>query len=373
MKIAQYNVSMASEHAYSKEVSRTETLRAWVGDQRPDFESMANPAQGAASSTRVAISEAARQAMLAAAQQQSTATQEQPHAEQVEDVAAIGEDTINDAKLDLLVRIVEALTGRKVRVMDAGEIGKLASADQNLAQANAKAHVSTESAQNQPQGWGVEYDFHEVTHEVEHTAFTAQGEILTADGKRLQFDLTLQMSREYRHETSLSFRAGDAVRKDPLVINFDGTAAQLTDQKFDFDIDADGQADRISFVGASSGFLALDKNGNGSIDDGTELFGAQTGDGFAELALYDEDGNGWIDENDSVFAQLRIWSKDSDGTDQLSTLAARNVGALYLGQVATPFDLKSDQNQQHGQVLSTGLYLSEDGRAGTVQQLDLFV
>src|SRR5690606_39376019 len=86
-------------------------------------------------------------------------------------------------------------------------------------------------------------------YEAEHTAFSATGEILTVDGKRLRFELNMQMSREFYQSTSVSLRAGDAVRKDPLVINFGGNAAELTDQKFDFDIDADGEVDRVSFVG----------------------------------------------------------------------------------------------------------------------------
>lgn len=55
-----------------------------------------------------------------------------------------------------------------------------------------------------------------------------------------------------------------------------------------------------------SGFLALDRNQNGVVDDGSELFGTQSGDGFAHLALYDQDSNGWIDANDPVFDKLRI-------------------------------------------------------------------
>lgn len=371
MKIAQYSISLAGEHAYSKQVNRSETLRAWVGDQRPDFEALETQRQDTPSSSRVAISEAARQALITAAPAADTPAQTDTQAEAVDSVEAVAEETLNDPKLKLLIRIVEALTGKKVQLMDAGDIEKLSSADEKLAQVTKSE--SPARPQEQPQGWGVEYDFHEIIHEKEQASFTASGEILTADGKRLQFDLRLHMSREFRQETSISLRAGDAERKDPLVINFDGSAAELSDQKFDFDIDADGQADRISFVGSASGFLALDRNGNGSIDDGHELFGARTGNGFAELAAYDEDGNGWIDENDSIFAQLLIWTKNGNGEDQLQTLAQRNVGALYLGQVATPFDLKNNQNQQHGQVLSSGVYLSEDGKAGTLQQLDLFV
>src|SRR5699024_10596335 len=126
-------------------------------------------------------------------------------------------------------------------------------------------------------GWGVEYDLHEVHHEVEQTSFDAQGVIKTADGKEITFTYELEMEREFYSETNVSVRAGDAKLKDPLVINFGGTAAQLTLQKFDFDLDADGAKDKVSRVQSGSGFLALDKNGNGAIDDGSELFGAKSG------------------------------------------------------------------------------------------------
>ena len=59
----------------------------------------------------------------------------------------------------------------------------------------------------------------------------------------------------------------------------------VSDMKFKFDIDSDGKVDEISFVGKSSGFLALDKNEDGKINDGSELFGTKSGDGFSDLAL----------------------------------------------------------------------------------------
>lgn len=371
MKIAQYSVGMHSQHTYTKTVSQTETLRAWVGDQRPDFERMGN-GEPTDRSPRVAISDAARQAVAAASADRPDRTDATADTGSTSAIEAVGDDAAHDPKLDLIIRIIEALTGKKIKLMDPSDFGKLSSA---VAAGGTELQKTAGQADEQPprQGWGVEYDYHEKIHESERTSFTAGGEILTADGKRIRFEITLDMSREFYQETAFSFRAGDAVRKDPLVINFEGNAAELTGEKFDFDIDADGEADRISFVSPASGFLALDRNGNGRIDDGRELFGARTGDGFAELAAYDADGNGWIDENDAIFAELRIWTKDSNGADRLSTLAEHNIGALYLGQTATPFDLKDAQYNQHGQILSTGLYLSEDGGAGTIQQLDLFV
>ena len=155
------------------------------------------------------------------------------------------------------------------------------------------AEASSEAAQQAPNRGGIAYDYYESHYESEHTQFQAQGVVHTADGKEIAIDLSLSMSREFLSETRLSIRAGEAL-KDPLVVNFGGTAAELTQRSFSFDIDADGRSDQIAFVKPGSGFLALDKNRDGQINDGKELFGAISGDGFSDLAAYDDDGNHWI-------------------------------------------------------------------------------
>lgn len=130
--------------------------------------------------------------------------------------------------------------------------------------------------------------------------------------------------------------------------------------------------ENISFAGKGSGFLALDKNGDGKINDGSELFGTKSGDGFRDLAEYDEDKNGWIDENDSIFGKLRVWTKDEDGRDYLMDLKQADVGAIYLGNKDTQFSLKDDSNQLNGEIKKTGIYLREsNGTAGTLNHVDL--
>jgi len=120
----------------------------------------------------------------------------------------------------------------------------------------------------------------------------------------MNITVELNMSREFMSRNKIGYRAGDAI--DSLVINFDGSSTDLTQEKFEFDIDVDGRLDSISFVGSGSGFLAIDLNADNVINDGRELLGPQSGDGFDELLKYDEDGNNWIDENDSVYSDLVI-------------------------------------------------------------------
>ena len=142
------------------------------------------------------------------------------------------------------------------------------------------------------------------------------------------------MTRVYVEQTDISLRLGDAVKqkKDPLVINFNGSAAQLTSTKFSFDIDTDGTTENISFAAPGSGFLALDKNHDGKINDGSELFGPASGNGFKELAAYDQDGNQWIDENDAVFSRLKVWSKDGEGKDRTRHASGKWRGGTFSRQ-----------------------------------------
>ncbi len=210
--------------------------------------------------------------------------------------------------------------------------------------------------------------------ESEQTSFSTQGKVVTSDGREISFGVELSMSREFETYYESSQTAQFVTMTDPLVINLDTDMAELSDQKFEFDIDSDGVMDHISGLGGGSGYLALDKNGDGVINDGSELFGTKSGDGFRDLAQYDEDGNGWIDENDEIFSKLLIWSKDADGNDELYHLQEKGVGAICLQKVQTDFSLNSlKDNQTNGQIRSTGVFLYENGNAGTMQQLDLAI
>lgn len=209
--------------------------------------------------------------------------------------------------------------------------------------------------------------------ETEHTAYEAKGVAKTADGREISFGVTVEMSRGFcqRYET---LTQETLTLCDPLVINLDSNTASVSDMKFLFDLDADGKEEEMSFAGKGSGFIALDRNGDGKINDGSELFGTKSGDGFADLAAYDEDGNGWIDEADSIYKDLRIWTKDENGNDILMDLKSADVGALYLGNASTEFSLNDmETNKTNGVIRSTGVYLKESGGVGTMQHVDLAV
>lgn len=217
-----------------------------------------------------------------------------------------------------------------------------------------------------------EYDYY---GEYESTLFETTGKVVTADGREIDFNVNVSMTRSF--ETAM-MSGMDIVAEpvanfvDPLVINLDNNVASVSDQKFLFDIDSDGVLDSISGLNKGSGFLALDINGDGVINDGSELFGTKSGSGFRDLAAYDEDGNGWIDENDSIFDKLLIWTKDENGKDELYHLKESGVGALYVESVSTDFALNNlSDNKTNAKIRETGIFLYENGGVGTMQHLDL--
>ena len=215
--------------------------------------------------------------------------------------------------------------------------------------------------------------------EQEDTSFSTVGTVRTKDGREINFNVNVNMSRRCEEYYREELNVAQFALYDPLVINLDTDATELSDQTFYFDLDADGEEEEISML-KGSGYLALDKNEDGIINDGSELFGTGNGDGFADLARYDEDGNGWIDENDSIWSKLKIWCKDEKGNDVLYKLSDKGVGAICLQNVSTDFTLQGDRtardgateaNATNGAIRKTGIFLYENGNVGTVQHVDM--
>lgn len=209
--------------------------------------------------------------------------------------------------------------------------------------------------------------------EYESTTFLSQGKVQTEDGRSIDFNVAFSMSRACEAHFN-SMEVSNYILTDPLVINLNTDMTEISDQKFFFDIDSDGKEEEISELGKGSGFLALDKNDDGVINDGNELFGTKSGDGFKDLAVHDEDGNGWIDENDSIFQKLKVWMKDEDGEDVLLDLKEADIGAIYLGNANTEYSFKDESLNTNAVLRKTGVYLKEStGKVGTVSHVDLAV
>ena len=235
----------------------------------------------------------------------------------------------------------------------------------NSAQTNNRVNANTSV-------WQIERKTSVFVKEEEVTNFSSTGYVKTADGRNISFNINLELSRRFQEEFK-TYTSEEVILQDPLVINLNSAPANISDQTFYFDIDSDGSKEEISQLGKGSGFLALDKNEDGQINDGNELFGATTGNGFAELSKYDDDENGWIDEADEVFKKLKVWTKDDDGKDVLLSLKDAGVGAIYLNNVSTEFSSKNMDNEINAQIRSSGVYLKENGEVGSIQQVDFAI
>jgi hypothetical protein len=172
--------------------------------------------------------------------------------------------------------------------------------------------------------------------------------------------------------------------EDPILIDLSGNGFSMTDQKggVKFDFYGNGKPRRIAWTaaGALNGWLALDLNHNGKIDNGEELFSNVTRQpgqsaqhlGFKALAQYDDpklggNGDGVIDARDAIYSRLRIWvDKNHNGvTDagELMTLKAAGIKSIAVNYEDAHYpDLYGNQFRYRAQVVWTAA--SKNARQG---------
>ncbi len=166
------------------------------------------------------------------------------------------------------------------------------------------------------------------------------------------------------------------LRRDPLVLDLDGDGLETTgagNSGILFDHDGDGVKTSTGWIKADDGFLVLDRNGNGSIDNGSELFGdstilasgAKAADGFAALRDLDLNADGVLNAQDAAWEQLRVWRDlNQDGlsqADELFTLS--QLGITSLGTRA----MQNSQILPDGnRIADLGTFVRSDGQTGTM-------
>ena len=348
MEILSSGIQMRAAHTSFSATRVTEQLEFWSGN--PAGPGLPGLNSGSANRTQVTITPQAKDAAAA------------------DEILPADDDDGLDPQLRLMATMIEIITGRPLKLLRMAALRdpQQATADIPALQGNAAQAQAT-------QGPGFEYSLSATRVEYEFTQFQAEGIIRSKDGREITFKVGFEMERLFAETLNIEIRGGQARLKDPLVLDFGGPGAALRDARFAFDLTADGNTEQLPMLGGGRGFLAIDRNGNGRIDDGRELFGPTSGDGFAELAALDADRNGWIDAADPAFEKLRLWMPDINGNGSLLTMAEAGIGALYLKNLATPFELRNQTNETLGVMRASSIYVADNGRVGTVSQIDLAV
>ena len=169
-------------------------------------------------------------------------------------------------------------------------------------------------------------------------------------------------------------------RRDPLALDLDGDGVETIAASAGtlFDHDGNGIKTASGWVKGDDGLLVLDRNGNGAIDNGSELFGVDTvlvngqkaADGFQALSELDSNGDGRIDAADAAFQNLKVWRDiDQDGVsqaDEMFSLAAVGIDSISLARTTATQDLGNGN-----QITAAGSFTRTDGTSGAIANLAL--
>ena len=200
--------------------------------------------------------------------------------------------------------------------------------------------------------------------------YQVQGEFNIND-QELSLNYNLSISSERSSYSKLEMSA--AALKDPLLVQFGSQGLGNIQGQTSFAINQDNTLDNLPIFTGDIGYLVYDQNNNQRADDGSELFGPRTGQGFVELAQMDSNKNGFIDVGDQQFEQLYLWqpSDDSNQTEQWLSLKEAKIQAISLSAISTPFDFYDQQGKIQAQLRQSSFAISEDGYGRGVHQVDV--
>lgn len=166
----------------------------------------------------------------------------------------------------------------------------------------------------------------------------------------------------------------------PVVLDLDGDGIELIEigqSRTKFDVDGDGKSERIGWVSGDDGILALDRNGNGRIDDFTEMSFRQdfrgAGTDLEGLMAYDSNGDGFLTAADERWGEFVIWT-DTNGNGKSE--AKELFGLTELGIVSIDLERRDvralDGDADSNQVLATSVFETADGARHLVGDVALF-
>lgn len=208
MKIASSSLHLSSQRVASKAHEQRESLQIWRDGGNNETQ-QSQDSTGLRQMAAVAMQHMERTDITSISISRQAA-ELQPHKTEVSGDEASQMTPQDKLEYSILKLLVERLTGKEVSVYRPEEV-----VDQKNIEAIKQPAPEGSSRDSERAGWGLRYDYYEHHQESEHTAFHAEGVVRTKDGKEIEIDIELLMSREFQSTETLSIRAGDAL-KDPL-------------------------------------------------------------------------------------------------------------------------------------------------------------
>ena len=239
--------------------------------------------------------------------------------------------------------------------------------NRNVESAAFSASFSSESLfvsgnQQQTSGERLATTEWELGYQAVQASFSGQFQMQDGSSVSFAFEFSMQVSWARYSYTEQPLQ-------DPLIVSLDNKPAQLTDSRTEFDLLSNGSSVQLPQLAAQQFYLAYDRNNDKQVNNGTELFGPQSGKGFTELAEFDENGNGFIDPGDDIWQYLYLWRPQQ----QLLSMTEAKLGAFSVSSAATPMPLLDKQQQKTGEIQRSGLAFTDEAKPVLMQQIDLVV
>ncbi|SFD04082.1 hypothetical protein [Pseudoalteromonas denitrificans] len=268
--------------------------------------------------------------------------------------------------------ILEKFFGKKINIkkqLDLKVVShNIASENQNIAPGNQTEVVTINNKVFLSDDWLQVTQ----THMREQTLnFNLKGEF-GINNKNFNVDYQFNLTEK---QSSISQIEVSAIQlKDPLIIQYGSASLSgLNGETSQIDINQDQQKDSLPMFSGNVGYLVHDKNQNGQADNGTELFGPNTGSGFNELSKLDQNNNGFIDPEDKAFDKLYIWHVNDSGDEVWIKLSDTKIEGILLNSTETPFNFFDKQNQLQAKMTHSSIALSNSGDVFGVHEIDIRV
>jgi hypothetical protein len=278
-----------------------------------------------------------------------------------------------ELRLQLMVLVLENFLGRSLDISDFSfaKAARYAQDDNsNLNAVTSPTNLEQISIDDQSFQRGDYLSVEQWQSHEQHLNYQVKG-VLNINDQVLSLNYSFSLSNT--HESYSKVEMSAAALKDPIILQFGSQGLGRIEGHKSFHINQDNTVDALPLFSGDVGYLVYDKSQNNQADDGSELFGPQTGQGFLELTALDSNKNGFIDAEDEQFEQLYLWqpSEDNSQAEQWLSLKEAKIQAISLSTSTTPFDFYDQQGKIEAQLRQSSFSISDNGIGRGVHQVDV--